>query len=67
MIAQDHDEKIHRPLSVAQNIRLFRCRVEFHLEPKGRPPTGTTAYRPRAASFVASASGIAALTVVRAL
>lgn len=33
MITQDDDKKIHCPLSVAQNIRFFRCRVEFHLEP----------------------------------
>lgn len=32
-IAQDDDKKIHRPLSVAQNIRFYRCRVELHLEP----------------------------------
>ena len=31
IIAQDDDKKVHRPLSVAQNIRFFRCRVEFHL------------------------------------
>jgi len=33
MITQGDDKKIHRPLSVAQNIRFFRCRVEFQLEP----------------------------------
>ena len=33
MITQDDDKKIHRPLSVAQNIRFFWCQVEFQLEP----------------------------------
>jgi hypothetical protein len=32
MITQDADEEIHRPLSVAQNIRFSWCRVEFQLE-----------------------------------
>jgi restriction system protein len=32
IIAQDDDKKIRRALSVAQNIRFMRYRVEFHLE-----------------------------------
>lgn len=33
MITHDDNKEIHRPLSVAQNIRFFWCRVEFQLEP----------------------------------
>ncbi|MGO4583985.1 endonuclease NucS domain-containing protein [Arthrobacter sp. 2RAF6] len=32
IIAQEDDKKIRRALSIAQNIRFMRCRVEFHLE-----------------------------------
>jgi restriction system protein len=32
IIAQEDDQKIRRALSVAQNIRFMRYRVEFHLE-----------------------------------